>query len=254
VKQAKGLRWIVFLLALAQLAAPPLLFAAGESSVLFAARSPIVPAGYAFSIWGFIYLAAVVWSGWHLFARDRDSALYPRIAVPLALTFVLCILWLAAARFGPTAATVPIFAAMLLLLLRALAVIGGPAGAQAPRTSRFLSLALVGPYAGWSSVALFANFTEVQLDLGWNYLGLQPEVWTAAALATATLLVLVVVRFGRGTLWYSGAVLWALAGITAANLGEGPWLVLGALVLSATLLLLVTWRERTRRPAAVTST
>lgn len=170
-------------------------------------RPPVQPAGYAFGIWGLIYVWLFVSAGLGLFSRaeapDWDAARWPLIA-----SLVVGAGWIAAANASAVLATVMIWA-MLGAALVALA--------RSPVRDRWLLQAPLGIYAGWLTAA---SWVSIGLMLG-GY-GVLPPV--AAALVT---LALAVIFAGAVQLWlgrapeYAATVIWALVALVVANF-EAP--------------------------------
>ena len=176
---------------------------------------PVQPAGYAFAIWGPIYLWLLAHAGWGLFARADDPD-WDRPRWPLFASLALGTSWLAVAGQAPVLATVQIWA-MLAFALLALA-------RTPPGRERLLLEAPVALYAGWLTAAAF-----VALGLVLAGHGLVGE--TAAAvlcLAGAVALGLAVqTRLGRAP-FYGAALAWALIAVTVANAGRALPLALAA--------------------------
>ena len=61
---------------------------------------PVQPAGYAFSIWGLIYVWLIVGMGWGLWKR-REDYLWHDMRLPLALSLFVGCFWLAVAVASP---------------------------------------------------------------------------------------------------------------------------------------------------------
>ena len=233
-------RVLLLLVALVQAAAPGLLFFNGFDQQSGRPPTPIVPASYAFIIWGAIYGLSLLFAALQLI-RGQAIDRFSRIFGPAILLFVFSTVWLLFARFGPNWATVPTIIAMLLFGATVLFRI-----ADAPQDlngfSRWCAPAAFGLYAGWLTVATFANFTEIATDLGFGFFGLAIETWTLLALVPATALACAIVSRARGNWFYAAAVLWALAAIAVANVSrDRPTLaaaagLAGAVVLAATFL------------------
>lgn len=169
----------------------------------------VQPAGYAFAIWGVIYVWLIVHAFWGLVARSDDPD-WDQPRWPLFGSLALGASWLAVANASPPAATVQIWA-MLILAIAALARVP-------ERRERALLAMPVGLYAGWLTAA---SWVSVGLMLGG--FGLTGETAAAiAALAGATATAaLVLLRLGGGPL-YGAAVAWGLLAIAVANLPERP--------------------------------
>lgn len=238
-------RIALIILAIAQAATSALLVAGGFAQQgALRPETPIVPADYAFLIWAFIYLASLAWAGWQLFSRHGGGALFQWIAGPVGVAFALGIAWLLAARFGPLWATAPILLMMLALLAHAL-IVAAALGPTVSRAERMLSLAMLGPYAGWLTVAVFANITEIAADYGFEFFGLAMTTWTVLALVAAAALACAIAWAARGRWSYAVAVAWALAGIFVANLGSDRVLIQATCGLAALALLITTAAART---------
>ena len=67
-------------------------------------------------------------------------------------------------------------------------------------------------YLGWISVATIANITAWLVSIGWKGLGIPEEGWSTTMMATAILLGVLFIRFGRGHA-YAWVIAWALFGI-----------------------------------------
>ncbi|WP_045728642.1 hypothetical protein [Xanthomonas sp. GPE 39] len=205
----------------------------------------IVAAGYAFAIWGVIFLLDVGFGLWQL--TPRHDGTLARVRWPAALGFAL------------TAAWMPVFSQQHFLL--ALAVIWaalGSLGLAALRLSRtraskpkqitwaWLPLSL---HAGWLSLAAFLNTAQVIVAYRWlSTTHMLP--WSLALLALAAVLLLSMNRAMRGNPVYAAAALWALAAVYVKQIGSpldgaysAAW---AALALAAALLAQTLWLRARR--------
>lgn len=168
-------------------------------------RPPVQPAGYAFGIWGLIYLWLVVSAGVGLFAR-AEMPDWDAVRWPLFISLGVGSGWIAAANASPVLATVMIW----IMLVAALVAL-----ARSPVDDRWLVQAPLGIYAGWLTAA---SWVSVGLMLG-GYGALGP-VWAALVA-----LVLAVGFAAAVQLWlgrapeYAATVIWALVALVVANLG-----------------------------------
>jgi len=193
-------------------------------------RPPVQPAGYAFAIWGVIYLWLLISAGHGLLnradARDWDPQRWPLIGA-----MVLGAGWLWIAVQSPVLATVVIFA-MLGLALWALA--------RAPQREYWLARAPVGMFAGWLTAASFVSLGVVLAGFGVLGSGRIAALVMIALAAGVAALVMLRLRPG-GT--YPFAVGWGLAGIAVANAGTQTDVMVLALV-GVALIALLWWRGR----------
>ncbi|UWQ22801.1 tryptophan-rich sensory protein [Jannaschia sp. W003] len=194
---------------------------------------PVQPAGYAFAIWGVIYLWLVVSAAFGLWRR-RDDAGWDATRLPLIVSLGVGVPWLAVALASPLWATAMIWT-MLVGALVALI--------RTPSRDLWLLRAPVGLYAGWLTAA-----SAVSLGLlaaGWGLPPFGPVGWAFAALAVG-IVVAAAMLLRRPSLLYGVAVAWALVAVTVRN-GLSP---LGLFALVAALAVLGLALARLRRERA----
>ena len=199
----------------------------------------VVAAGYAFAIWGLIFLLDLAWAVWQL--KPRAAA-------------VQRARWPAAIGFGLTAAWMPVFSQAWFGL--ALAIIWGALAATllatawllrddaaSPRT-RWRSAAPLALHAGWLSLAAFLDTAQTIVAYRWlsttDMLG-----WSAVLLGLCGVLLLAANRSLLGHLAYAAAGLWGLAAVYVKQSGSGlagadtaAWI---ALALAGLLLVQTAW-------------
>ncbi|PWE33916.1 hypothetical protein DDZ14_01740 [Maritimibacter sp. 55A14] len=192
------------------------------------ADPPIVPAGYAFAIWGLLYLWLILHAGFGLLNRSDDPG-WDRARWPLIVSLTLGSVWLGVAMRAPLQATALIWVMLAgaLIALFAAARVG----------DRWWFSIPLGLYAGWLTAASW-----VALGLSGAGYGLifGETGWAVAALLGALgMAALVQSRLPQAPS-YGLAVIWALAAIVAGNAGEAPAIAalagLGALALAGLLI------------------
>lgn len=173
---------------------------------------PIQPQGYAFAIWGLIYLwlsASAVYG----FLLRRHAPDWQAMRPQLALSLALGAGWLPIATISPLAATLLIW----LMLISALI-----AAWSAPVLDRWWARAPVAIYAGWLSAA-----SAVSLGFVLGGWGVLDEVSAASvALGVAVVLAFFAQLRLAGTPEYGAAVIWALVAVVFANISAGSGQVL----------------------------
>jgi len=193
---------------------------------------PVVPAGYAFAIWGLIYPWLLASAAYGLFMR-ADDADWDATRAPLIVSLAVGATWLAVAAQSAGQATALIW----VMLVGALAALAPAARAGAERWWLVHPLSV---YAGWLTAASW-----VALGLaGGGYLGGAPALWAVLALAGALVMAAAVQWRLPGAPGYGLAVIWALAGLVVRN-AEGAPAVAGlaaAGALGVALLLARQWR------------
>ena len=194
---------------------------------------PIQPAGYAFSIWGLIYLWLGVSAAYGLWKR-RDDPAWDRARLPLILSLGVGTPWLYVATQSPILATIMI----ILMAMFAIAAL-----VMAPVFDRWLFQAPVGIYAGWLTAASFVSIgsTMAGYGVGFGSLG-----WAYAGILGA-LAVSLTIYAKRRAPEYLLTIVWALVGIIVANQGTEQtvvWLAQGGI---AALLIVMIWNGLSSR-------
>jgi hypothetical protein len=117
---------------------------------------PIVPAGYAFIVWAFIYLGALVYCVYQALARHREDPLLRRIGFFTASTYLATAFWLLFAQLNWYWLTVACFVWILGSLVAAfIPLISAEANLSWAR--RLIIVLPIGVFLGWTTVALIAN-------------------------------------------------------------------------------------------------
>ena len=161
---------------------------------------PAQPAGYAFSIWGVIYLWLIVSSGIGIVRAPSDSRWRPA-RVPLILSLIVGAVWLPVAEANPIAATVLIW----IMLITALVAL-----ARTPLESRWSFRAPVALYAGWLAAASWVSIALVGAGFG---LFFDATTWAIIILLAATILSTGVLLRLPAIPEFGVAVVWALVAV-----------------------------------------
>ncbi|GAB3301019.1 tryptophan-rich sensory protein [Hymenobacter tenuis] len=204
-----------------------------NAQVSYKYPTPLTPAGYAFSIWGLIFLSLLAYAVWQLLPAQRRNPLPDAVAKPLVFVNVLTGLWLVVFAYE---LLVPSMVVMLLILTGLALVYGRSRRLVQQGAAPWYSTVPFGLYLGWISVATVVNVT---LTLGALW-----QVSAAMGIAIATVLVGVTALIALGVanrfreLAYPAAVAWGLLGIWVARKGIADaqllaWSALGAAVLVA---------------------
>lgn len=190
---------------------------------------PAQPAGYAFAIWGVIYVWLIVGAGFQLFAR-ADTPDWQPMRLPLIVSLVLGAPWLAVAQLSPVWATV------LIWLMWGFAVL---AFLRAPARDDWFGHWPVGLYAGWLTGA--ASVSLALLAAGYGFTG--PVTAAVLVLLLALGLGLAVIRARPSAPGYPIALIWALIGVAVANWPDGSMIALTLALLATVILALFTLRQ-----------
>lgn len=224
-------RALLVLLAALVFAASPLLnpgFGGYEASQfpVPVEEPPVLPAGYAFSLWGVIYLWLIAMAGFGLWKRAGDAG-WDATRLPMLGSLAIGAIWLPVAMASPVWATVLIWA-MLAFSLAALL--------RTPDRDPWLLRAPIGLYAGWLTAASCVSLGT--LVTGYAVPPLGPEGWAVAVFCFALAIAAAMLR-ARPSLMYGAAVVWALVAVFARNgVGLVGLFAIGAAVVVAALTLL----------------
>ena len=169
---------------------------------------PVQPAGYAFSIWGLIYVWLIVGMGWGLWKR-REDYLWHDMRLPLALSLFVGCFWLAVAVASPVWASVLIWV-MLVSALYALF--------RTPREDRGFAALPVGLYAGWLSAASCVSLGLLAAGYGWMSGPTAGLVFVGLAIVIAAGVQSSLMRAPT----YGIGVIWALVAVVVANVATAP--------------------------------
>ena len=191
----------------------------------------VVAAGYAFAIWGLIFLLDVVFGFWQLPPkRGVQGSAVARIRWPAALGFALTALWMPVfSQQLYWLALLIIWSALACLVLCALHLSRDPSPETGQTWFAWLPLSL---HAGWLSLAAILNTAQVVVAYELlpidNMLG-----WSIALFGIATLLLLALNQRMHGNVAYVVAATWALVAVyvkqsasTLAGSGTAAWLAL----------------------------
>lgn len=198
---------------------------------------PVQPAGYAFALWGVIYLWLILGAMFGVLARREDAG-WSRVRGPLVASLLVGAAWIPVANSSVPWATVMIWAMLVTALLALL---------RAPHRDGGWLSGPVGLYAGWLTAA-----SSVSIGLALGGYGWLPEVTAAVvALALALVIAAAVLTLRPGALTYAAGVIWALIGVVAQNMDDGSALTLGLAAGGAVLITVKTGYALWRRERVV---
>lgn len=169
----------------------------------------LVAAGYAFSIWGLIFLWDIGFAAWQLRARG-NQALLDRVRPATAAGFALSALWMPVFSMQIFWLALLIIWASFACLAFAAIVLSRDPNPSAPQ--RWWAWAPLSLHAGWLSLAAFLN--TAQVIVAYRLLSTDRMLaWSLALLALATLVLLGLNSRMRGNLGFVLAAVWGLAAV-----------------------------------------
>lgn len=206
----------------------------GQTAAEFAADSDatLKVAGYAFAIWGVIYLGLLIYAVRQVLPATGESELLTRLGWPSALAFLGIGWWIVAAAFDWEIGTIVLIIGSLLVLL--IPLLANAATIRAlPRTDieRWTVVWPLALLAGWLGIAAPVNVLTVLTGNGDLPTLLSPTMWALLAIVLVMVKALAVTWTLR-TPAYALPIAWGLLGVFVAELERNPALAGGAVAAS----------------------
>ena len=192
------------------------------------------PAGYAFSIWGLIFLSLIALSGYMLktvWTDNKENKWIPKIGWSLLVAYIGTGVWTWAWLSELTGLSVLIMISILIALLYTLHQV-----IQLP-VHRWLVRFPIAIYSGWISVAIIANISAHLSRSDWHPL-LSEINWTLLMIIVATVINIYVVRW-KGVKAYGTVGAWALLAISLRHWDLIPSIQWTALACFAAIVLTI---------------
>ena len=175
----------------------------------------IIPASYAFAIWGLIYLGLFAFGIYQIVPSHKGDEDLRQTGYLLAIASVAQCVWVYLFLYRLFALSVVAMLWILLPLITTYLRLG--VGKKIVNRSKNLCIHRpMSIYLGWISVATILNVACALYAQGWNGWGISGEIWTVIMVIIATMLAgLIAVR---GTdIVYPGVTVWALIAIAVKH-------------------------------------
>lgn len=203
-------------------------------------RTLITPAGWAFSIWGLLYLGSLVFAVYQALPAQRQNELLAHVRWPAAGAFLGNALWAAYTQvFGLSVISVAIILFTLVCLLsnyRTFAELDrGFSGSE-----RWCVVLPLSALASWLTVASIVNIAASLRFHGVEGEEAAPLV-AAAVLLVAGVIAVAALRSGRGNPAYALVFLWALSAVYAAGGQQSGAVAAGAGIAGLLVIGAMTW-------------
>lgn len=175
------------------------------------------PAGYAFSIWGLIYLglfAFIIYQGRSLFTPAPDDFV-SRIGIWFIVSCLANSLWVLAWLYEFTGLSVLIMIVLLFSLVKIIISLNMELDDVPVKKIAFVWWPF-SIYSGWITVALIANIAAWLSKIGWDGFGLSDVNWTIIMICIATAINLLI-TWTRNMREFAMVAVWALIAIAFPN-------------------------------------
>ena len=174
-------------------------------------RTLITPSGWAFAIWGPLFLGSALFAIWQALPAQRDNALLDRIAWPAAIALAAQGVWATYTQFANltfvSAIIILVSLGGLLVCLRALS-------AQPSLTNgeRWFAGLVLSALAAWLTAASIVNISATLVYHGVGGGFAYPEA-AAAMVGIGGIIAALAVARSKGNPWYALVFCWALLAI-----------------------------------------
>ena len=193
-----------------------------------------VPAGYVFSIWGFIYLGLIGFIVFQSLSKNRENGHLSQIGPWFAISNLANALWLVSfhyQQFGIALAFMIVLLVSLIAILLRLEI-GKTKVVAAENWLVNLPFSL---YLGWITVATIANVTQLLYFIKWDGFGMASEMWFVIMLAAAVI-ISALMSLTRRNIPFALVLVWAFTGIAAKFpnvplINISSWAAAGAVIL-----------------------
>ena len=217
------------------------------------------PAGYAFSIWGLIYLGLlgfVIYTGCGLFKKETQTESQENSSVlKIGWWFVIsCVgnsLWVIAWLYDYIGLSIILMLIILFSLLKI--IINTRMELDFHPFKKYLFIYWpFAFYAGWVSVAFIADIAAWLTKINWNGFGVSEINWTIIMIIVAGL-VNVWMVWKRNLREFGLVGIWALMAISVSNKGGVASIIYACYIVSAIILLSIIMNKFKNRKSSIGS-
>lgn len=181
-------------------------------------NSLFTPAGYAFSIWGLIYLfllGFVIYQGRSLFSKKADDEFVEKVSVWFIISCIANSAWVFSWIYGFTGLSCVFIFLLLFSLLKI--IVNNNIQLETVKSSKLLFVVLPFTiYSGWVTVASVANVSSFLVKINWDGFGFSDAFWTIIMIVIAVIINSIVL-YKRKMYAFALVAVWALIAIGVAN-------------------------------------
>ena len=206
----------------------------GEISDEF--ETMFAPAGYAFTIWGVIYILLIMFVGYQWFAwlKYKDDSILKRTGFWFVISNIANGAWIVAWLYTYIGLSVFLILALLFSLI-CLVVKHQLRIRNAPKQIVVFVWWPIGIYLGWIIVATVANVAAFLVSINWQESLMNEQTWTIVMIIAAV--VIYVLLISLRNMRCAGIVgLWALIAIGVKHWEMQPAIVTTAIISSVVLI------------------
>jgi hypothetical protein len=171
----------------------------------------IIPANYAFAIWGLIYLGLFGLGIYQIFPSQREDFSFRQAGYPIVLASVAQCVWV---YLFLLRLFIPSLLAMLVIVLSLITAYLrlGIAITPVSRVKKWWVHLPISIYLGWISVASIVNVACALYFQNWGGWGISGELWAVIMVIIATGLGCAI-AFRRQDIAYPAVIIWAIVAV-----------------------------------------
>ncbi len=206
------------------------------ASVSGSYQNLFTPAGYAFSIWGLIYIsltAFIIHQSKGLFSSADTPPVVKRIGWAFVFSCAMNCLWVVAWLYDYTGFSVVIMILLLASLLFIVKVTRMELDVI-PLKTIALEWWPFSIYLGWICVALIANVSAFLTKIGWDAAWGSQTTWTLIMMGVAVAIYLLLI-WKRNMREAAGAGIWALIAVGVANHHQNKAVFITAIIAASVI-------------------
>lgn len=205
-------------------------------------RTLVTPIGWAFAIWGPLFLFSAVFAIWQALPGQRSNALLGKIAWPAAVGLASQGVWAAYTQFANLTAISAVIILVslggLLLVVRALV-----AAPHLSRGERWLVAPVFSALAAWLTAASIVNISATLKYHGFGGGVPNPDLAAVMVVVGSAIAMLATARV-RGNPFYALVFCWALLAINARVGQEHPAIAWATIAGAVAVLAALAWALR----------
>lgn len=196
----------------------------------------IIPANYAFAIWGLIYLGLFALGIYQVLPNQKYDSDFRKIGYLLVIACFAQSIWVYLFLSRLFALSVVPMLGILLPLITIYIRLGIGTN-PVSRIKRWCVTIPISIYLAWISVATIVNVACALSFASWNGWGISAQFWTVIMLLVAAALA-TFIAIDRRDIAYPGVTVWALVAVAIKH-WDNPTLRIVALVCAVALILLI---------------
>ncbi|OKH19329.1 tryptophan-rich sensory protein [[Limnothrix rosea] IAM M-220] len=175
----------------------------------------ILPAGYAFSIWGLIYVGLISLAVYQALPSQKNNPHTKQLGYWLTFASITQIIWVIFFQYQLFAVSLVVIGLIVVFLAKLYLTLNHD-GKAIPQKIRWLVRRPISIYCAWVTVATIVNAACLLHFLNWSGWGIEPEIWAAILLVIGTGLA-AFITFKYRDIVFGGVFVWAWVAIAVKH-------------------------------------